>query len=67
MSTPESSPDQGLVDQDARALIEDSSLSRLNERYAQPYRLTFTLAFLSVLREDKDREECAEIMGVRVR
>lgn len=57
MSTPESSPDQGLVDQDARALIE-ISLSRLNERYAQALRLR--------LLEDKDREECAEIMGVRV-
>ena len=57
MSTPESSPDQGLVDQDARALIE-ISLRRLNERYAQALRLR--------LLEDKDREECAEIMGVRV-
>ena len=57
MSTPEASPDQGLVDQDARALIE-MSLSRLNERYAQALRLR--------LLEDKDREECAEIMGVRV-
>ena len=57
MSTSEASPDQGLIDQDARSLIE-ISLSRLNVRYAQALRLR--------LLEDKDREECAEIMGVRV-
>ena len=57
MSTSEASPDQGLIDQDARSLIE-ISLSRLNDRYAQALRLR--------LLEDKDREECAEIMGVRV-
>ena len=57
MSVPASSPDQGLIDRDARALIE-LSLSRLNTRYAQALRLR--------LLEDKDREECAEIMGVRV-
>jgi len=57
MSVPESSPDQGLIDKDARSLIE-LSLSRLHTRYAQALRLR--------LLEDKDREECADIMGVRV-
>ena len=57
MSVPESSPDQGLIDRDARALIE-LSLSRLHPRYAQALRLR--------LLEDKDRADCAEIMGVRV-
>ena len=57
MSVPEPSPDQDLIDRDARSLIE-VSLSRLNERYAMALRLR--------LLEDRDREECAEIMGVRV-
>ena len=57
MSVPEPSPDQGMMDRDARSLIE-VSLSRVNERYAMALRLR--------LLEDRDRQECAEIMGVTV-
>ena len=57
MSRPEKAPDQGLYDVEARILIE-KSLSKINERYAYALRLR--------LLEDRDREECASLMGVSV-
>lgn len=57
MSTQELSPEQGLMDRSARALI-DQSLERINPRYAQALRLR--------LLEDRDREECASLMGIRI-
>ena len=57
MSTPESSPEQGLMDRAARDLIEQS-LSKINPRYAQALRFR--------LLEDRSREECASLMGVRI-
>lgn len=49
------SPDRGQALAETRELIEES-LAMLNPRYAQALRLR--------LLEDRDREECAEIMGV---
>lgn len=49
------SPDRGQALAETRALIEES-LAVLNPRFAQALRLR--------LLEDRDREECAEIMGV---
>ena len=50
-------PDDGLDVQDTQAMIE-TSLSRLNERYAQVLRLR--------LLDGRSREECADILGVKV-
>jgi RNA polymerase sigma-70 factor (ECF subfamily) len=50
-------PDRGLEVADTRRLVE-TSLSRLNERYAQALRLR--------LIEEREREECAAAMGVTV-
>jgi RNA polymerase sigma factor (sigma-70 family) len=50
-------PDDGLEGEDTRQMVE-TSLSRLNERYAQVLRLR--------LLDDRSREECAEILGVKV-
>ena len=50
-------PDGGLEAEDLRRMV-GQSLTLLNERYAQALRLRFI--------EDKDREECAEAMGVTV-
>ncbi len=50
-------PDDGLDGQETQAMIE-TSLSRLNERYAQVLRMR--------LLDDRSREECAEILGVKV-
>lgn len=57
MSVSPQAPDQGLHDADARVLIE-KSLTKINERYAMALRLR--------LLEDRDREECASLMGVSV-
>ena len=57
MSAAPASPDQGLYDRDARALIEES-LTRINARYAKALRLR--------LLEDRSRGECAEAFEVSV-
>ena len=51
------SPDHGLELADLRSMVGES-LSFLNERYAEALRLRFI--------EDKDRETCADAMGVSV-
>jgi len=51
------SPDSDIEREQLRKMI-DISLGRMNERYAQALRLR--------LLEDKDREECAQILGVTV-
>ena len=50
-------PDRGLEVEDTRRMVE-TSLSRLNERYATALRLR--------LIEDRPREECARILGVKM-
>jgi RNA polymerase sigma factor (sigma-70 family) len=50
-------PDRGLEIEDTRRDV-DTSLSRLNERYAQALRMR--------LIEERSREECAEFLGVSV-
>ena len=57
MSTPEPSPEQGLYNRDARALIE-KSLEKINPRYAKALRLR--------LLEDLSREECAKAFEIGV-
>ena len=49
-------PDRGLEVEDTRRMVE-TSLSRMNERYATALRLR--------LIEDRPREECAELLGVK--
>jgi RNA polymerase sigma-70 factor (ECF subfamily) len=49
-------PDRGLEIADTQRMVE-TSLSRMNERYAQALRLR--------LLEDRPREECAELLGVK--
>lgn len=50
-------PDRGLEVEDTRRMVE-TSLSRLSERYAQALKLR--------LIEERDRDECASILGVTV-
>jgi RNA polymerase sigma factor (sigma-70 family) len=50
-------PDRGLELQDLRRDVE-ISLSRINERYARALRLR--------LLEDRPRQECAELLGVKI-
>ena len=57
MGTRNDSPDKGLLQADAKELI-DRSLQKINERYAQALRLR--------LLEDKTREECATAFGITV-
>lgn len=57
MSTPPPSPERGSEIADTKAQVK-ASLDLLNSRYAQALRLR--------LLEDRDREECAEVMGVSV-
>ena len=57
MSSPEKAPDQRMEQAEARALIEES-LTKINARYALALRLR--------LLEDRDREDCAEQLGVSV-
>ena len=57
MQAPPPAPDRRRDVLDTRRDV-DTSLSRMNERYAQALRLR--------LIEDRDREECATIMGVTV-
>lgn len=57
MSAPPPAPDRLPEVEDTRVMVE-LSLSRLNPRYALALRLR--------LLEDRDREECAAIMGVTV-
>ena len=49
-------PDRGLEVEDTRRMVE-TSLSRMNDRYATALRLR--------LIEDRPREECAELLGVK--
>ena len=53
----EAAPDKGLDRGETKNEVE-TALSKLNPRYAEALRLR--------LLQDKDREECAEIMGVTV-
>jgi RNA polymerase sigma-70 factor (ECF subfamily) len=57
MSTPPPAPDRLPELEDTREQVE-LSLSRLNPRYALALRLR--------LLEDREREECAAILGVTV-
>lgn len=57
MSAPEPSPEQGLHNRDARALIE-KSLEKINPRYAKALRLR--------LLDDCSREECAKEFNISV-
>lgn len=50
-------PDRGLEVEDVRRMVE-TSLSRLNPRYATALRMR--------LIEDRDRVECAEALGIKV-
>ena len=54
---PAPSPDTGIDLRETREMVE-TSLSRMNPRYADVLRLR--------LIEDKSREECAEALGVKV-
>ena len=57
MSTPPPSPDRGPEIAETQTQVRES-LGRLNPRYAQALRLR--------LLEDRDRDECAELMEVSV-
>ncbi|HJN77419.1 MAG TPA: sigma-70 family RNA polymerase sigma factor [Myxococcota bacterium] len=57
MGVPPPSPDRGQEVEETRELVEEA-LELINPRYAQALRLR--------LLEDKDREECAAILGVTV-
>jgi RNA polymerase sigma-70 factor (ECF subfamily) len=57
MGSASPSPDRSTDVNETRAMVE-ASLSRVNERYAQALRLR--------LLDDRDREECAALMGVTV-
>lgn len=57
LSSRPDAPDRGLEVEDTKRLV-DASLSKLNERYATALRLR--------LIEDRTREECASILGVKV-
>ena len=57
MSTPPPAPDRSPEIADVRNAVE-AALDRLNPRYSSALRLR--------LLEDKDREECAEALGVAV-
>ncbi len=57
MGTKPESPDRGLVQEDAKDMIE-RSLLRINERYA--------LALRMRLLEEKSRKECADDLGITV-
>lgn len=57
MARPPPRPDRAPEIAETKHMV-DLSLSRMNERYAQALRLR--------LIEDRDREECADILGVKV-
>ena len=57
MGRPPPRPDRAPEIAETKDMV-DLSLSRMNERYAQALRLR--------LIEDRDREECADILGVKV-
>lgn len=57
MGRPPPRPDRAPEIAETKHMV-DLSLSRMNERYAQALRLR--------LIEDRDREECADILGVKV-
>jgi RNA polymerase sigma-70 factor (ECF subfamily) len=56
VAEPTSAPDQRIDADETRKMVE-TSMSRLNPRYAEVLRLR--------LLEDKSREECADLLGVK--